>query len=99
RTQLVPGLRQPVLVPRRVKLVELLRDAALGLEAARAARENVPRGARVPLDGVEAVNAEGELPDDEQGPFLADDGQGRGDGAGAWGGRGPGHVHHSATVS
>src|SRR5581483_8311882 len=83
QAQLVAGLSQAVLVPRWMELVELLLHDALGLEAAEAARENVSRGARVPLDGVEPVHAERQLPDDEQRPLLADDCERGGDRAGA----------------
>ena len=66
----------PTVCPPRVR--PPLEHARL-LEAAEPAREDVARRARVPLDLVEAMHAEGELPDDEKRPFLAQKGQGRGD--------------------
>ena len=73
RPQLVAGLGQVVLEPQRALLVLPLLDDACRLEAAQAAREDVARRAGVPLDRVEAVDAEGQLADDEERPLLAEE--------------------------
>ena len=77
-----PGLGQPVLVPGRVELVQLLLDDTLRLESAQTAAEDVARRARVPLDRVEAVDAEGKRGVERANP-IADHRQGSGDRAGA----------------
>ena len=71
---------------------------ALRLAPAQPGREDVPRRPCVPLDAVEAVDAEGELPDDEERPLLADHGEGRGDRAAAGNGLRFEHVEQCATA-
>jgi len=64
-----------VFEPGRVLHVLPLLDDPRGLEAPQAIREDVARRAGVPHDRPEAVHAEGQLADDEQRPFLTDDGE------------------------
>ncbi len=67
------GGGEDVLVARRVVAVPSAFDDPGLLQLAQPQREGLPRGAGVDLDVLEPVDAEANLPDNEQAPALPDD--------------------------